>query len=316
MEQVIYIAVFAAVYAVMIACYKILTRQDAVRARLHELKEPVQAAEKKLNIRSVLKSKLASLFAVFTNQPFTEKVQAELISAGIPLRSEEFIPICLVCIVGFPLVMFLISSNPWIPIMVAVICVMLPRIFINYKKEHRLQALNLQLGDALVVMANALRSGFGFQQAMDTVRKELPPPISSEFTWTLREMTLGFSQEEALKNMSHRVNSEDLDMVITGIIIQRQVGGNLAEILENISETIRERARIKREIKILTAQGRLSGLIIGLLPVGLIGIMLAINPAYFTVMVTDPRGMTVLVAAFIFEIIGALMIRKIIDIRL
>jgi tight adherence protein B len=180
-----------------------------------------------------------------------------------------------------------------------------------------MEKINIRmLGDALVIMANALRAGFGFQQAMDAVRKEMPAPISTEFSWTLREMNLGFGTEEALLNMSKRVGNESLDMVITGIIIQRQIGGNLAEILDNISNTIRERARIKKEIRVLTAQGRMSGAVIGLLPVILIGIMLIINPSYFNYMIQDSRGILILAAAGVSEILGIILIKRITQVDL
>jgi tight adherence protein B len=163
-------------------------------------------------------------------------------------------------------------------------------------------------------MANALRGGFGFQQAMETVVREMPPPIATEFDWCLREMNLGFNQEEALLHLGDRVNSEELDMVISGIIIQKQVGGNLAQILDNIGDTMRDRARIKKQVRTLTAQGKLSGLIVGLLPVVLLAVMLIINPEQVYFLFQDQRGLAMVGTAVVMEILGAFFISRIIDI--
>ena len=250
------------------------------------------------------------LSKLFAPKSLREGIQQQLLQAGIPLRAEEYISFCLALILILPIGIYLLSHNFWLAIVAVVIGSLLPGWYVNHQKTLRLNTLNQQLGDALVTMANALRAGFGFQQAMDSVRKELPPPISSEFAWTLREMNLGFSTEESLENLSKRVPSEDLDMVVTGIIIQRQVGGDLAQILDNISSTIRERTRIKREVRVLTAQGRMSGILIGLLPVFLIAALLVINPSYFEILIKDPRGIAMLAIAAGMEITGFLVIRR------
>ncbi|MDD3269413.1 MAG: type II secretion system F family protein [Syntrophomonadaceae bacterium] len=315
MELSICLAVFGLVFFGTLALLKTLFQYDLYQKRLESLGEGNSAESRpqikwNTSVRFLIK-KVSRLFAA---RSFTGNLQAQLIGAGLPFKAEEFITLSLALIMLFPLCLYFLTGNFWLGLIVGLGGIYIPKMYLNYHKEKRLQNLNIQLGDALVVMANALRAGFGFQQAMDTVRKELPAPISTEFNWALQEMNLGFSQEEALLNLGSRAQSEDLDMVISGVIIQRQVGGNLAEILDNISGTIRERSRIRREVKILTAQGRLSGLIIGLLPVVLIAIMLVINPAYFNVMLKDTRGIFLLSTAVVFEIIGFIIIQKIIDI--
>ncbi|NTW06059.1 MAG: secretion system protein, partial [Peptococcaceae bacterium] len=181
--------------------------------------------------------------------------------------------------------------------------------------SRRLNKFNLQIGDALVVIANSMRAGYSFLQSMDLVRKELPPPISIEFNRVFQEMTLGISTEESLNNLNSRLKSDDLDLVITAVLIQRQVGGNLAEILDNIASTIRERVRIKGEIKTLTAQGKISGIIIGILPVLLAVALSLISPDYLMLLLTDPLGRAMLISAVIMEIAGILIIKRIIDIK-
>ncbi len=315
MDFAVSLAVFGFILFAVMGLIKTISKKEIYQERLDMLNETF--GEKEVEADPPITKKAGQIILrIFASQTLKDNIQAQLISAGVPLRSEEFIAICLFCILFIPLLLALLVKNTMIPIIALLIGLFIPKIYLAMKKDKRLQTFNNQLGDALVVMANALRAGFGFQQAMDSVRKEMSAPLATEFTWTLREMNLGISQEESLLNMGKRVKSDDLDLIITGIIIQKQVGGNLAEILENIAGTIRERARIKKEIKVLTAQGRLSGLIIGVLPIVLIFAMLAINPDYFNAMLYDSRGLIFLGAGAVLEVIGMLVIRKITDIEL
>jgi len=315
MDLLLCVAGFGLVTSMIMAIFSTFSRYEKYQARLASLEESAVVSERG-NVRrgSFIKRLVTNISRVFAARLITRKMQMHLLRAGIPLKGEEYLTIWLLLVVLIPGMLYLLTMNPWAVPIGMLTGILLPRLYLTQKQGARLQALNGQLGDALVTMANGLRAGFGFQQAMDSVKRELPDPIAAEFAWTLREMNLGCSHEEALVNLGQRVGSDDLDMIITGIIIQRQVGGNLAEILDNISGTIRERSRIKREIKVLTAQGRLSGMIIGLLPLVLIVVMLLINPDYFNVMLRDLRGIVMLTIAVILEIIGFILINKIIDI--
>lgn len=312
-ELLLYLLVAITVSMVFYALINAFTGRSSYQERLKclagaHMEEP---RSNQLAVRKLLMLLLQKIPRLFASRSFLHRIQAQLIRSGIPLRAEEYVAMCIGIIIVLPLLLKVLTGNVWLAIIAAIFGAFFPGAYVNHNKEARLQALNQQLGDALTIMANALRAGFGFQQAMDTVRCELPPPIAIEFAWTLREMSLGFSTEAALMNLGERVQSEDLDMVITGIIIQRQVGGNLAQILENIAGTIRERARIKKEVRVLTAQGKLSGMLIGLLPLLLIAAMLVINPGYFNSLLQDPRGLTVLGIAGVMEILGFIIIRRI-----
>ncbi len=164
-------------------------------------------------------------------------------------------------------------------------------------------------------MSNSLRAGYSFLQAMDMVAREMSPPISEEFTSTMKEMSLGSPTETALATLSDRVGSEDLELVVTAVLIQRQIGGNLAEVLDNIADTIRERVKLRREIKTLTAQGRMSGIIIGVLPCALGVFLYAVNPEYISLLFTHPTGRLMVGLAVFGEFIGMLVIRRIIAIE-
>jgi len=313
------VAAFLAGAFLVLAFFRTVDRKSEVKDRLERYAAGIADPEKDEQERQpkaglYLRALFERASSVFASKSFTEKIQVDLLQAGIPLKGEEFITAWLITAVCLPGLTWLASRN-WPLVLLALLFGTLgPRLYLGQKKAERLKAFNQQLGDALVIMANALRAGFGFQQAMETVRRELPPPISTEFEWTLREIRLGSTTEESLQNLSDRVKSDDLDMVITAILIQRQVGGNLAQILDNISRTIRDRTRIKGEIRTLTAQGRLSGIIIGLLPVGLLFVLLVLNPGYMTPFLKSPTGVYMLAGAAVSEMIGLVVIRRIVDI--
>jgi tight adherence protein B len=156
----------------------------------------------------------------------------------------------------------------------------IPRFYVNQAKRRRLKKFDDQLGDMLNLMVNGLRAGFSTLQAMEAISHEMPTPIADEFRRVVQEMQLGITTEEALDHMLRRIHSDDLDLVITAINVQREVGGNLAEILDVISFTIRERVRIKGEIQTLTAQGRATAWVISALPIALIGLLFLVNRTY------------------------------------
>jgi tight adherence protein B len=205
----------------------------------------------------------------------------------------------------------------------AIVGSFIPTIYLNYSARRRLRAFEDQLGQTLNLWVNALRSGYSVLQSMEAIATELPPPVSVEFERVVQEVRLGLSVPQALNNMERRVPSEDLDLVITAVNIQREVGGNLAEVLDTISFTIRERVRIKGEIRTLTAQGRLSGWIISLLPIALAFILLAINAQYMSqlwiredpMVGPIPCGWIVIAVGLIMMAIGIYAIQRIVDIE-
>lgn len=319
MELFLLILAFFSSAVFYLALGRAVEKKDPVKERIafYTARQEFEQERERLDWEKSAKALLSQLSQVlgrFTSDGYLKRLQKDLIRAGLPLKGEEFLGIWAVLGGGTPVLLWLLFSNPGLAILGCLLGLILPRVYVNLLGEKRHHHLNQQLADALVVMANALRAGFGFQQAMETVASEMPPPIKVEFDWALREIRLGASIEEALLNLGERVKSEDLDMVITAVLIQRQVGGNLAQILDNISRTIRDRARIKGEIKTLTAQGRMSGLVIGLLPVGLFFILLSINPHYMAQMLEHPLGPYLLGGALMSELVGAWLVKKIVEI--
>jgi tight adherence protein B len=176
-----------------------------------------------------------------------------------------------------------------------------PRMYVKRQQKKRLQKFNDQLSDVLNLMVNGLRAGYSTMQAMEAISKELPPPISDEFRRVVQEMQIGITMEAALQNLLRRIPSEDLDFMITAINVQREVGGNLAEILDNISYTIRERVRIKGEVRVLTSQVRTSGSVLSLIPFGLTLILWFLNPEY---LMSATQGGPLCTAAILCVVLG------------
>ncbi len=255
-----------------------------------------------------------SISRMLTPSGWRRKAEQELTRAGIPLHAEEYVALHIMLIAFFTLAAFSLNGSILLTAAAAFTAALLPPLFVKSAQGKRVTQFNNQLGDGLTIMANSLRAGFSFMQAADTLSKEMPPPLSIEFSRLLREINLGATTEDALQNILERVASRDLDLLVTAVKIQRQVGGNLAEILDNIGETIRERIRLKNEVKTLTAQGRISGLIIGLLPVMIIVVVSMINPEYMLTLLVHPVGPFLLLWAVCSELIGLMLIRKIVTI--
>ena len=190
-----------------------------------------------------------------------------------------------------------------------------PWIFIKMKQNKRRKIFESQLCDALMISCSCLRSGLTFQQAMETIAKDMEAPISTEFARACSEINFGASMDKALSDMVERIKSADLMLAVSAISVQRQTGGNLSQILETISNTIRERIKVKADVNATTSQGRMSGLLIGALPIGLALVLNLINPAYMQPMFESTVGHYLLGACVVLEVLGFIVIRKIVDIK-
>ncbi len=244
-------------------------------------------------------------------------MEHRMLKAGMPLRGGEFLVLCGGSALLMALMLMIIGGGrPMAGIIGATVGFVLPFLLVKIKTDKRMKTFNSQLGDALILIANSLRTGYSFMQAADMVAHEMRPPISTEFARTVKEMNLGITMENALGNLAKRIDSEDLDLVLTAVLIQRQVGGNLSEVLDNIAKTIRERVRIRGEIRTLTAQGRISGVIVSLLPVVLGLVIYVLNPEYIGLLFVHPIGKFMLGVALVGQIVGIIVIRRIVDIEI
>jgi len=235
----------------------------------------------------------------------------QLSRADLRLRTSEFLGIRLGSALLLALVGVIRFGIGWQMLVTGAFGWFIPRFYLRFRRRRRLKAFNDQLGDTLILMSNALKTGYSLAQAIDVVANKASPPISKEFDRVVKEVNLGANIEDSLTRLVRRTESSDLDMVVTAVAINRKIGGNLSEILENIAETIRERVRIKGEMSTLTAQARGSGYMITGLPIVLGIFMYFVTPQYFAPMVANPIGIGMLVAAGIFMGLGQLIMSRI-----
>jgi tight adherence protein B len=244
-----------------------------------------------------------------------ERIARDLARADLKFKPGEYIALYVIAIVGMGMIAFLIGGRLTLSAVIGgVIGAFLPRMYLKNQQTKRLQKFNDQLPDMLNLMVNGLRAGFSTLQAMEAVSKELPPPICDEFRRVVQEMQLGIPMEKSLANLLRRIPSEDLDFVVTSINVQREVGGNLAEIMDIISYTIRERVRIKGEIRVMTSQVTYSGKILSLMPVFLVVILYFLNRDYIMELFTPQNvvcGSIAVGTAVLLIIVGYVVMNKI-----
>lgn len=247
---------------------------------------------------------------------YKENIRKMLVKANLLLKPEEMVSIGVVTCLTGGIVGFLLTQSLLFAAMFAFIGMNIPGFILKRRIKKRIKTINGQLGDSIAILSNSLKAGHSFFQAVDSVANEMTGPISEEFIKLQKEINLGGSTEMALENMVERVGSDDVELMVTAVMIQRQIGGNLAEILDNISNTIRQRVKMKGEVKTLTAQGRISGLVISLLPVGLACIMAVMSPDQITLLVTRPLGILMVAMGVVMEFVGFFFIRKIVNIEI
>jgi len=256
----------------------------------------------------------ATLSADVEDKRFATKVQRDLARANLKLRVAEYYYIRIGASLALGVLLF-VFRDPISGAIGFVLGYFLPRFWVGRRISGRLSAFNKQLPDTITLLSNSLRAGSSFLQSIELVSREGGPPMSEEMGRVVREVNLGLGMEEALHNLVRRIKSDDLDLMVTAIGIQQQVGGNLAEILDTIAFTIRERVRIKGEINTLTAQGRISGYVVAFLPIGLGAALNAINPAFMQPLFTQTIGQILIGVGVVMMTIGFLAIRKITDIK-
>jgi tight adherence protein B len=271
---------------------------------------------------------VAGLSRAIERQDFTARLAVDLARADLKMRPAEFLIIWAMTPIAFVILAVAFGfffpglQNPVALVLVFLLGLWAPRLFIKQRQKRRLRLFNEQLPDTITLLANSLRAGSSFLQGIELVTREARPPISEEFERVVREMQLGVALQPALNNLVRRVASEDLELMVTAIQIQSQVGGNLATVLDAIAHTIRERMRIYGEIQTLTAMQRYSGYVITLLPIGLAALLFMISPSYISVMLESPpelfglpMGVVFFAVGLISMGIGYLFIRRIVDIK-
>lgn len=244
------------------------------------------------------------------------RIELLMQQADWPIRGTEFEAILLLWggLVG--LITFLVTLKGAMFFAGALAGILMGLALLGLRIRRRRKKFTNQLGDMLTMVANALRAGFSFMQAFELISREMDAPMGREVQLVVNEVNLGNTIESALDNMQRRVASPDFELVVTAVLIQRQVGGDLASILDTISETIAERVRMRREVLALTAQGRASGWVLAAIPIGLFIILYMMSPSYLSPLLDTDIGRMCIVGAFILEVIGFFVIQRIVNINI
>ena len=306
------------------------TPQMDLREKLKNLAKDPEAMAREIELGAEKKSALAAvdfrgIFAKFTGQTYMDALEKELTQCDIPLKPGEFVAVRIGVVILALLVALVMSHNPYLSFAIAGVAAFIHIPILKIKRSMRVDKFVTQLAEFLVLITNSLRSGQTFLQGVDIASKDSPNPIGMEFRLLLKETNLGVPVETAFSNMLLRVPSEDLKIVMSAFSIQRNVGGNLADIMDQVAAMIRQRIAIQGQIKVLTTQGKLSGAIVGLLPFGLGATIAMINYDYMSKLWT-PRvgdlpfmdrylGPMLLGGGIFMELLGCFVIYKICDIE-
>jgi tight adherence protein B len=313
------ISVMATVVIALYAFYGAAVPSQMVSKRLEGLMSGTSVVESVGAAAALRENRTGGMFAGLAKGDLGEKLSVQLERADLSITPGEFITARLVLLVVGALVPYIGLKGSVTAMVVALVGAVvgynLPKLWLTRRRKSRIEKLNAQLPEALMIISNALKAGFGLLQALSNAADNLEHPISTELGRTIHEMNIGSSAEEAMLALSERCGSYDLDIVVTAILVQRTVGGNLGEILDTVAETMRERIRIRGEIQTLTAQQKLTGLVIGALPIG-VGILFQLmQPGYISPLFVTVLGKVMLGVAVLLEVVGIMIIQRILNIE-
>ncbi len=238
-----------------------------------------------------------------------KRLRRAMIRADLRLRPAEWMIVCAVSAIGACLLGLLAARSVFMGVTLGLVGLAAPLLILQSRQASRQRRFDTQTPDMLMLMTASLRAGHSFSQAMALVASEMPPPLASEFAWASGEVKLGVPLETALGRMMERVPSPDLDLIVTAILIQLPLGGNLAEVLDAIADTIRERVRVQGEVQTLTAEGRLSALVLILLAPALAVLLQGRNPTYFQPLIETALGRSLIAGALLGQVVGGLIVK-------
>lgn len=306
-------------FALLLGLLSIRSREDRVMTeRLNYFAggEQAQRQKQKLTPKALLYNCIEGIANGLGRLQQGKRIELMMQQADWPIRGTEFEAILLLWggLVG--LITFLVTLKGAMFFVGALVGILMGFALLGLRIRRRRKKFTNQLGDMLTMVANALRAGFSFMQAFELISREMDAPMGREVQLVVNEVNLGNTLESALDNMQRRVASPDFELVVTAVLIQRQVGGDLAQILDTISETIAERVRMRREVMTLTAQGRASALVVSCIPIGLAVAVSILNPNYLKPLIETELGRMFIVAAVILQLIGFIVIHRIVDIEI
>lgn len=318
----IMLLVFGAVFLGMLAIYLVVRARLAPQSRVvsRRLDDIASAGEVEEAVAyDILKdeklSKIESLDRLLRKLTFTPQIQLLLDQAGLQINVGTYVLSILLGAAGTFLIVNVLLGSVLVALPAAVVGGIIPYVYVASRRRRRVDLFEADLPDALDMIANALQSGFSFESAMHMCSEEMPDPLGSEFAIAFEEQNLGANLSQSLANLRRRVPSQDLDLFIVVLLVQKKTGGQLAEVLKGASATIRQRFRFKREVRTKTSHGRLTGLVLVVLPLVLVALGLVLNPSYIMILVETEVGNYMLAAAIVLQLLGLLVIKKIVDIK-
>jgi len=325
MSGFIAILVFVVVAGIAFAIGALIDQREArarlIRDRLASVEKPAERApgEDLALVRDEMLSKIPAFDNLLRRSERISNMQLLLAQSDINMRAGNLVLICVVSAFAFGLIAFLAGGNsPWAP-MVAwvgfIIGGIIPYSFISYKRTKRFQRFEELFPEAIDTLARAVRAGHAFTVALEMIANEVNEPIASEFRKLFEEQKFGLPVRDALMNLTDRVPLVDVKFFVTAVMLQRETGGNLAEILDNLSYVIRERFKIMRQVRVYTAQGRLTMMLLMGLPPIIVVSMLVMNPSFIRPLFADPIGHVLVVAGITLQTLGYFVIRRIIQIQ-
>jgi len=321
MLPLIALAVFVVVAAAAFAVGSLLDQRSARARLLRERLEAVQkAAERQPSeelalLRDEMLSEIPALDTLLRRSTRISNLQLFLAQAGLEMRAGNLLMLCLGSAVACGLIVSVLSRSAVFGAVAVLAGAILPYSYVSFQRSKRFGKFEELFPEAIDTLARAVRAGHAFTTALELIANEISDPVASEFRKLFEEQKFGMPVRDALLNLTERVPLVDVKFFVTAVMLQRETGGNLAEILDNLSYMIRERFKILRQVRVHTAQGRLTMLLLMLLPPLIVAIMLVVNPAFIRPLFTDPMGHTLIVVGIILQTVGYFVIRRVIQIQ-
>lgn len=317
MKVVAAITLFFSLLLFLLGIFGRISSKEQALDKLKAYDDTVEVVKTSKVVKKGLIGKIGNWMSMAQKDPNKKKKRNLIVTqADVPFTYEEFMIFRALFVIAFSFLVFAITKDFVLVLLTVIVSSLLPKLYLKKKIKQNIADFDALLNDGVVMISNALKAGYSFMQALAVAAEETQDPFKKSFKILLKELSLGMPLEGGLENLLERMPSDDLRLIVNAILIQRDVGGNLSEILENIAETIRERQKIKNELNTLTAQGRLSGMIIMAMPIFLGLIFYVLNKEYILVLFTTPVGNVMLGLAIFNQFIGWLFIRKIVNIEM
>ena len=317
MNSNMYIYLITGATAVFFYCMLAIIFIDPVKEKVRKKLDDMSGGQDIDSLHSVVMSekKLRRKRKTSGKSLISKKFADNLAVSGVELSAKEFMILWFGLTIGPIVFGYLLKLKTIAIVGLSLVGFVIPVIMVNRAKKKKQELFNKQLGEALTIMSNCLRTGYSFQQSLASIANEMSPPISTEFERVIKEIEYGTDMKEALNNLVLRTQNKDLELLVSAVLTSMQVGAKLSEILYTIADTVRERIRLREEVQVLSAQGRFSGLIIGALPAVVLVFLMIVNPGYFEGFFDNQIGKLLIAASVIMEALGFFVINRIVDIK-